>query len=46
MGAPTFKLETYRTLQELVYCSLREAILDGRLAPGQKLVAETLAQEL
>lgn len=45
-GVPTFKLESYRTLQELVYQSLREAILDGRLAPGQKLVAEALAKEL
>lgn len=46
MGAPTFKVETYRTLQELVYCSLREAILEGRLAPGQKLVADALARDL
>jgi DNA-binding GntR family transcriptional regulator len=43
---PTFKLDTYRTLQELVYKSLRQAILDGRLAPGQRLVAGTLAKDL
>lgn len=42
----TFKLETYRTLQALVYQTLREAILEGRLAPGRKLVAGVLAQEL
>ncbi|HEX2987736.1 MAG TPA: GntR family transcriptional regulator [Chloroflexota bacterium] len=42
----TFRLETYRTLQELVYQSLREAILDGRLVPGQRLVAGNLAAEL
>ncbi|MGE5507402.1 MAG: GntR family transcriptional regulator [Chitinophagales bacterium] len=45
-ATPTFKLETYRTLQALVYQTLREAILEGRLAPGQKLVAGTLAKEL
>ncbi|MGE5623469.1 MAG: GntR family transcriptional regulator [Methanocella sp.] len=45
-GVPTFKLETYRTLQALVYQTLREAILEGRLAPGRKLVAEALAKEL
>jgi DNA-binding GntR family transcriptional regulator len=43
---PAFKLEAYRTLQALVYQTLREAILDGRLSPGQKLVAEALAKDL
>lgn len=43
---PTFKLENYRTLQSLVYRTLREAILDGQLAPGQKLVAGAIARDL
>lgn len=45
-GLPAFKVEHYRTLQALVYQTLREAILDGRLAPGQKLVAEALSKEM
>ena len=36
----------YRTMQEIVYDTIREAILTGRYAPGQRLVADDLAQEL
>lgn len=36
----------YRTMQEIVHDTIREAILTGRYAPGQRLVADELAQEL
>lgn len=36
----------YRTMQEIVYDTIREAIQTGRYAPGQRLVADDLAQEL
>jgi DNA-binding GntR family transcriptional regulator len=37
---------TYRTMQEIVYETIREAILTGRYAPGQRLVADDVAKEL
>ncbi len=36
----------YKTMQEIVYDTIREAIQTGRYAPGQRLVADDLAQEL
>lgn len=36
---------TYRTLQEIVYDTIRDAILSGRYRPGQRLVADALAKE-
>ncbi len=36
----------YRTMQEIAYDAIREAILSGRYAPGQRLMADDLAQEL
>lgn len=33
-------------MQEIVYDTIREAILSGRYAPGQRLMADGLAQEL
>jgi DNA-binding GntR family transcriptional regulator len=36
----------YKTMQEIVYDTIREAIQIGRYAPGQRLVADDLAQEL
>ncbi len=36
----------YRTMQEIAYDTIREAILSGRYAPGQRLMADDLAQEL
>jgi DNA-binding GntR family transcriptional regulator len=36
----------YRTMQEIVYDTIREAIQTGRYAPGQRLVADELAHEL
>lgn len=37
---------SYKTMQEIVYDTIREAIQTGRYAPGQRLVADDLAQEL
>jgi DNA-binding GntR family transcriptional regulator len=37
---------TYRTMQEIAYESIREAILSGRYAPGQRLLPDGLAREL
>jgi DNA-binding GntR family transcriptional regulator len=39
-------LGTYRTMQEIVYDTIRDAILSGRYRPGQRLVAEELAREV
>ncbi len=37
---------SYRTMQEIVTDTLRDSILSGRYAPGQRLVAGELAKEL
>ncbi|MGQ9497394.1 MAG: GntR family transcriptional regulator [Desulfotomaculales bacterium] len=39
-------LDTYKPLRELVFESLREAIIQGRLKPGERLMELTLAEEL
>ncbi len=36
----------YKTMQEIVYDTIREAIQNGRYVPGRRLVADELAQEL
>ena len=36
----------YKTMQEIVYDTIREAIQTGRYAQGQRLIADELAQEL
>ncbi len=36
----------YRTMPEIAYDTIRDAILSGRHAPGQRLVTEDLAREL
>lgn len=36
----------YRTMQEIVYEKIRDAILGGQYSPGQRLVAEELARIL
>ncbi len=36
---------TYRTLQEIVYDTIRDAILSGRYQSGQRLIAEELAKD-
>lgn len=37
---------TYRTMQEIVYDTIRESILSGKYPPGARLVAEDLASEM
>jgi len=36
----------YRTMQEIVYDTIRDAILSGRYQPGQRLIADELAREV
>ncbi len=38
--------EKYRTMQEIAYDAIRDGILAGRHAPGQRLIADDLAKEL
>ena len=40
------RLDTYKPLRELVFEALREAIIDGRLRPGERLMEIQLAEEL
>lgn len=40
------KLDSYKPLRELVFEALREAILKGQLAPGERLMEIQLAEEL
>lgn len=40
------KFDQYKPLREIVYESLREAILQGRLKPGERLMEIQLAEEL
>ena len=37
---------TYRTMQEIVYDTIRESVLSGKYPPGHHLIAEDLAKEL
>jgi DNA-binding GntR family transcriptional regulator len=39
-------VSNYRTMKEIVYDTLREAILSGRYPPGQRLIADDVAKEL
>ncbi len=39
-------VSNYRTMQEIVTDTLRDAILNGKYPPGQRLVADELAKEL
>src|SRR5262245_55022780 len=44
-GRPLFAEPIRReTLEELAYRHLRQALVDGRLAPGERIVAGTVAQ--
>jgi DNA-binding GntR family transcriptional regulator len=44
-GSPLFKVPIRReTLEELAYRHLRQALVEGRLAPGQRIVAGAVAQ--
>ncbi|AKL97136.1 transcriptional regulator GntR family [Clostridium aceticum] len=40
------KIENYKPLRELVFQHLREAILEGKLEPGRRLMEMQLAEEL
>jgi DNA-binding GntR family transcriptional regulator len=40
------QLESYRPLREIVFESLREAIISGHLKPGERLVEVQLAEEM
>jgi Transcriptional regulators len=40
------QLHSYKPLRELVFEAIREAILDGRLAPGERLMEAQLAEDL
>ncbi|NLW58756.1 MAG: GntR family transcriptional regulator [Firmicutes bacterium] len=40
------KLDSYKPLRELVFETLREAIIKGQLAPGERLMELQLAEEL
>lgn len=40
------KLDTYKPLREMVFESLREAIIQGRLKPGERLMEIQLAEEM
>ncbi len=45
-GILPISLDNYKPLRELVFESLREAIISGRLRPGQRLMEIQLAEEL
>lgn len=45
-GLAPIKLDNYKPLRELVFDALREAIISGRLKPGQRLLEIQLADEL
>ncbi|MGF7184162.1 DNA-binding GntR family transcriptional regulator [Desulfitispora alkaliphila] len=40
------KLDTYRPLREIVFDSLRDAIINGTLKPGERLMEVQLAEEM
>lgn len=40
------KLDDYKPLRELVFEAIREAIIDGRLKPGERLMEIQLAEDL
>ena len=40
------KLDSYKPLRELVFEALREAIINGQLEPGERLMEIQLVEEL
>lgn len=40
------KLDKYKPLREIVFETLREAIIQGRLRPGQRMMEIQLAEEM
>lgn len=45
-GLKPIKLDSYKPLRELVFEAVREAIIEGKLKPGERLMEAQLAQEL
>lgn len=45
-GLHPIKLDNYKPLRELVFEAIREAIIAGKLKPGERLMEVQLAQEL
>lgn len=43
---PTMKLDQYKPLRDIVFDALKEAILTGRLKPGERLMEVQLAEEM
>lgn len=43
---PTIKLDQYKPLRDIVFDALKEAILTGRLKPGERLMEVQLAEEM
>lgn len=46
MALTPIRLDNFKPLRELVFDALREAIIAGRLEPGQRLLENQLAEEL
>ncbi len=42
----TIKLDNYKPLRDLVFAAMREAILSGKLKPGERLMEVQLAEEM
>ena len=42
----TIKLDNYQPLRDLVFSAMREAILNGQLKPGERLMEVQLAEEM
>jgi DNA-binding GntR family transcriptional regulator len=43
---PPVNLESYKPLREIVFETIREAIISGHLRPGERLMEVQLAQEM
>jgi DNA-binding GntR family transcriptional regulator len=43
---PTIKLDNYKPLRDIVFDAIKEAILTGRLKPGERLMEVQLAEEM
>lgn len=43
---PTIKLDNYKPLRDIVFDAIKDAILNGRLKPGERLMEVQLAEEM
>ncbi len=43
---PTMRLDNYKPLRDIVFDAIKEAILTGRLKPGERLMEVQLAEEM